>query len=163
MGDWEGREVEWSKDSKLLRNLYGTTWSGHPITRERYFQWQLQENYDGCAIAFCAEPKDRKDILAGVYLVLPTGLLVGEQRLKFSSSLYTMTHPSYYKKGIFKRLAKQTYNKAFEMGICGTVGVPNNNSLPGFEKRLGFEVIGQFDLMGRIAFPFAWRDASGML
>ncbi len=154
MNKWTGREIEWHRDSLLIRDLYNTTWKRHPITKKKYFEWQLLENYKGSAIGFCAEPESRKDILAGIYLVLPATVLVDNQSLNFSTSLYTMTHPSYYKTGIFKSLAKQTYNKSFGMGILGTVGVPNNDSLPGFSRALGFEVLGQFDLMGRIASPF---------
>jgi len=67
--------------------------------------------------------------------------------------MYTFTHPLYYRKGIFKRLAELTYKRCVEKGICGTIGVPNKNSLHGFSDGLGFDVVGQFDIMMHFAFP----------
>jgi hypothetical protein len=137
-----------------MRDLFSTAWNKRPITTKPYFDWHLLENYKGRAIAFCADSKDRTDILAGVSLVIPTILLAGGSRLNFSTALYGITHPAYYKKGIFRNLAQLTYDRCSRIGIMGTVGVPNHKSLPVFSKRLGFDVIGQFELMVRLAPPF---------
>ena len=154
MSEWNCRKVEWQKDSESLRNLFNTTWKNHPITKDTYFRWHLLGNPQGPAVSFCAIPQGRNDILAGVYLVIPSNILVGDLKLKFSTSIYSITHPMYYRKGIFKELAERTYNECAEMGVCGTIGVPNNNSLPGFTKGLGFTAIGQLALMVNISLPF---------
>lgn len=152
--EWTGREVQWDRDSELMRDLFEITWKKHPICNKPFFDWNLLDNHRGRAIAFCAEPNDRHDILAGVYLVIPTSLLKDGQNLKFSTSMYTVTHPAYYKKGVFKGLAEMTFEKCFEMGILGAIGVPNNNSLWGLTKRVGFAVLGQLEVMARVASPF---------
>lgn len=147
------REVEWKRDGKLLRKLFSTTWKGHPITTERFFTWHLLENYKGHAVGFCSQPKDRSDVIAGLYLVIPSTVLIEDKRIDFSTSMYTMTHPSYYRRGIFKRLARMTYDKCERMGIVGVLGIPNNASLPGFCKGLGFGLIGQMDIFARVPSP----------
>ncbi|MHA1305389.1 MAG: GNAT family N-acetyltransferase, partial [Candidatus Heimdallarchaeaceae archaeon] len=154
MTEWKAREINWDQDIQSLKDLFATTWKGHPITTTSYFNWHLIENYKGKAIISCAEPIKGNGGLAGVYIVIPTSVLFNEQKFNFSISMYTITHPSYYRKGIFKGLAELTYDKCSKIGIIGTVGVPNNQSLPGFSKGLGFEVIGQFELLTRIASPF---------
>lgn len=150
---WVAREVDWQKDSGLLRRLYNNTWHNHAISETDYFEWNLIKNWCGKAIAFCAEPTDRRDLIAGVYLVLPNRLWLNNKQMPFGVSLYTMTHPLYYKQGIFNELAALTYSKCQEIGIEGVVGVPNNNSLPGFIKSLKFDVIGQFDLLVKFISP----------
>ena len=127
MSKWTAREVDWDRDSTLLRDLFATAWEGHPITTENYFRWQLSEYYKGNPIAYCAEPESCKNILAGIYLVLPTTLLVDEKRLEFSTAVYSITHPSFYRKGVYKSLANLTYEKCSKIGVQGTVGVPNND------------------------------------
>lgn len=157
----EEREVDWRKDSEALRGLYGTTWKGHPILNERYFDWQFLENPAGKAIGYCAVPTESRSFCAGIYAVIPITVLVQGQRQEFSTSLYTMTHPGYYRRGIFGRLAKETYKKCSEMGILGTIGVPNNSSLPGFVGVLGFKAIGQFQVIGRPAqFPRSFKEVA---
>jgi len=88
MSEWTARKLEWEQDSDFLRNLFNTTWKKHPITTEKYFNWHLLENPHGPAIAFCAIPKERNDIIAGVYLVIPTLLLLNNSKVKFSTSMY---------------------------------------------------------------------------
>ncbi|GAB6907130.1 hypothetical protein JCM12296A_29660 [Desulfosarcina cetonica] len=94
-------------------------------------------------------------MVAGVYLVIPGKLLVAGEAIDFNISLYTMTHPEFYRKGVFKTLANMTYDRCRKIGIRGTVGVPNNNSLHGFSKGLQFDVIGQFGMFARFVSPSA--------
>jgi GNAT superfamily N-acetyltransferase len=48
----------------------------------------------------------------------------------------TMTHPNHRGKGLFIALAKQTYELAKQEGITFVFGFPNENSFPGFIKKL---------------------------
>ncbi|MFN8322539.1 MAG: GNAT family N-acetyltransferase [Chitinophagales bacterium] len=50
----------------------------------------------------------------------------------------TMTHPSHTGKGLFTTLAKMTYQLAKEEGIQFIFGYPNQNSYPGFVKKLSW-------------------------
>ncbi len=83
---------------------------------------------------------------------MPATLLAGSRALDFSISVYTATHPEYRKQGIFKSLALLSYDKCREKSISGTVGIPNNNSLPGF-RGLGFAALGQMEIVARVASP----------
>lgn len=48
----------------------------------------------------------------------------------------TMTHPDHQGKGLFTQLAKKTYEYCKEVGIHLVFGFPNENSYPGFIKKL---------------------------
>lgn len=50
----------------------------------------------------------------------------------------TMTHPAHGGKGLFTTLAKMTYELAKQEGIQFIFGFPNENSYPGFVKRLNW-------------------------
>ena len=147
-------ELRWDSQADALKGLFGAVWGGHRITGREYFAWQFLEGPKGRPIAHCARPDDAAaGALAGVYLVTPATLLAGPHTLEFSTSVYTATHPDYQRRGIFGRLAELTYDKCRREGIAGTVGVPNNNSLPGF-RRLGFTVLGSMEVLARAVSPF---------
>jgi hypothetical protein len=147
----ETRAVKWIEDNHVLRDLFAATWKKHPITTMAYFDWQFLQASNGKAIAYCATPDNANRFVAGIYVVIPTNIMVDGDRIPFSTSLYTMTHPDYYKRGIFVNLARLTYEQCLREGIIGTIGVPNSKSLPGFVKSLGFKSIGQFAVIGRVA------------
>ncbi len=150
-------ELRWDSQADALKGLFAAVWGGHRINGMEYFAWQFLEGPKGRPIAHCARPDDAAaGALAGVYLVTPGTLLAGTHRLEFSTSVYTATHPDYQRRGIFGRLAEPTYDKCSREGIAGTVGVPNNNSLPGF-RRLGFQVLGSMEVLVRTASPFDAR------
>lgn len=48
----------------------------------------------------------------------------------------TMTHPNHRGKGLFVKLAKMTYELSKREGITFVFGFPNENSYPGFVKKL---------------------------
>ena len=151
-------ELRWDSQADALKGLFAAVWGGHRITGMEYFAWQFLEGPKGRPIAHCARPDDAAaGALAGVYLVTPGTLLAGTHTLEFSTSVYTATHPDYQRRGIFGRLAELTYDKCSREGIAGTVGVPNNNSLPGF-RRLGFQVLGSMEVLVRTASPFGARE-----
>jgi GNAT superfamily N-acetyltransferase len=146
------RRIDWDADGEALRRLFETSWKKHPILRKEYFDWQFLGFPGHRPLAYCAAERSQdRDAFAGAYIVIPTTVLADHHRLSFSTSLYTITHPQYYRRGIFARLAERTFRECRETGVVGTVGVPNNNSLPGFVGVLGFRAIGQFHVVARIA------------
>jgi hypothetical protein len=63
----------------------------------------------------------------------------------------TMTDPDHQKRGLFTRLAKKTYSFCEEEGINFVFGFPNENSLPGFQRKLNwefFDTMYEFSLKG---------------
>jgi GNAT superfamily N-acetyltransferase len=156
-----GAELAWDTQAEALRRLFAAVWPRHRVTGKPYFDWQFLERPGGRPVAFCARQEGaRPEALAGVYLVMPATLLAGAHALDFSVSVYTATHPDYQRRGIFSRLAGLTYERCEKQGVAGTVGVPNNNSLPGF-MRLGFTVLGRMELLARPASPLAGLRAPG--
>jgi hypothetical protein len=154
--DLEDRRVVWDEDYESLRELFATTWKRHPILNWNYYRWQFFRADGRQAIGYCSMPDEgNSSSMAGFYTVLPTTVLVDKHRLSFSTSLYTITHPNYYRTGIFRRLAALTYADCLRMGVIGTIGVPNKRSLPGFNRTLGFVTIGQFQILAGLASPSA--------
>ena len=151
--DLMDRSIQWDVDRTGLQDLFATTWIGHPILKTDYFVWQFSHAPRGKAIGYCASSKKVGDFITGAYIVLPSIVLVDGEKLLFSTSLYTMTHPDYYMKGIFGRLANLTFSECLSKNIVGTIGIPNKKSLPGFKKNLGFKVLGQFQVLARFASP----------
>ncbi len=149
---WQDQELQWDRHAEALRQLFASVWPDDLVVRKEYFEWQFLQGPKGKPVAYCVQPEPGKSFLAGVYLVMPATLLVADRALDFSTSVYTATHPEYQRQGIFSRLALLTYEKCKERSISGTVGIPNNNSLPGF-RALGFSVLGQMAVVARTASP----------
>ena len=72
------------------------------------------------------------------YGVYPVAMRIAGREVVGAQSGDTMTHPEHTKRGLFVRLAKLTYELAAEEGVALVFGFPNENSYPGFVKRLGW-------------------------
>jgi len=115
---------------------------------------QLQEKYDTSLfelsfVGFLAY-KNASDI-AAYYGVFPVIAKVDGKEVLIGQSGDTMTASNHRKKGLFVTLAKKTYELAAENNMSFVFGFPNENSLPGFERKLGWEFYGrmqQYKLKG---------------
>jgi hypothetical protein len=56
-----------------------------------------------------------------------------------------MTHPDYRNKGLFVELASRTFELCSQVSIKLLFGFPNQNSLPGFINKLGWQMAGRMD------------------
>jgi len=75
----------------------------------------------------------------GKYLIAPLQFCdSNDTELLGSLSLGTFTRSDYRKKGIFRHTALQVFAKCQQKGISLTLGMPNQNSRPGFVNSLGF-------------------------
>jgi len=77
------------------------------------------------------------------YGVFPLILDYFNQDILVAQSGETMTIPEHRNKGLFTMLAKETYKKTNEEGIKLVFGFPNENSAPGFIKKLNWKFIGK--------------------
>lgn len=75
---------------------------------------------------------------AAFYGVFPCLLEYKGQKYLVAQSGDTMTHPAHAGKGLFTQLALKTYEYCKENGIHLVFGFPNQNSYPGFVKKLGW-------------------------
>ncbi len=109
-----------------------------------YLNWQYADNPDGKIVGFNAFSGDS---LAAHYVTQPMQAVIDGQKRKGLLSLNTATHPDHQGKGLFVKLADQTYQYAADNGYDFVIGVANQNSVHGFTKKLGFQLVGQLHAM----------------
>ncbi len=69
----------------------------------------------------------------------------------------TMTAPKHRKRGLFTSLAKETNQLCKEVNMAFVFGFPNENSLPGFERKLDWKFYGRmqmFSISNKVKLPF---------
>jgi GNAT superfamily N-acetyltransferase len=81
---------------------------------------------------------DKKNQAAAFYGVYPCLLSYNGKTFLGAQSGDTMTHSDHAGKGLFTKLALETYEYCREKGFHCVFGFPNENSFPGFIKRLGW-------------------------
>ena len=108
------------------------------IETKEYVKWEYEENPEGHVVGFNAY---LGSTLAAHYATIPIKMIIDGQKRKGLLSLNTATHPEHRGKGLFVKLAQQTYNYAKENGYDYVIGVANANSTHGFVKYLGFDLI----------------------
>lgn len=79
------------------------------------------------------------------YGVIPCFMLIDGKEVLCAQSADTMTHPDYRNKGLFVQLANRTFELCTQVGVKFLFGFPNQNSLPGFINKLGWQTAGQMD------------------
>lgn len=89
-------------------------------------------------IGYLARTED--GVPVAFYGVIPCYFRFNGEVLLAAQSADTMTHPNHQRRGLFMRLAKETYRLAGESGIQLIFGFPNQNSLPGFVN-LGWQFL----------------------
>ncbi len=75
---------------------------------------------------------------AAFYGVYSQPLIINGKEVLAAQSGDTMTHKNHTGRGLFIRLAEMTYKLAKENSISFIFGFPNNNSYPGFVKKLSW-------------------------
>lgn len=74
------------------------------------------------------------------YGVFPTRLTNPLGRsVRAAQSGATMTHPEHQGQGLFTKLAERTYESARDSGVDFVFGFPNQNSYPGFTRKLKWQ------------------------
>jgi GNAT superfamily N-acetyltransferase len=114
-----------------------------PGAKERYnpayLNWLYYENPNGRVIGFDAWDGNRA---VAHYVCIPLQAYIqSSSPRKILLSLNTATHPDYQGKGLFVKLASQTYALAAEQNYEAVIGVANANSTHGFVNRLGFQLV----------------------
>lgn len=115
------------------------------ISDEKFLQWQYFNNPAGKALIKLAKSDDNE--VVGQYVIIPMKIKVNEEIVDSTLSLNTLTRKDYRGKGIFTGLADAVYNECKEDKLEFTYGFPNQNSYPGFMKKLQFTDLGSIPLM----------------
>lgn len=113
------------------------------FTRE-YLEWLYVANPDGRAVGFDAR---EGDVLAAHYVCVPARARINGEVVSVLLSLNTATRPQFQGKGLFTKLAAQTYEAGAAGGYDGVYGVANANSTPGFIRKLGFQLVRPLEAM----------------
>ena len=100
-----------------------------------YFNWKIIENYLQPGIINLI--KDNKKI-ASVTSITPKSLIYEGEAVKAAEIGDTYTDPTYQRQGMFALLINQTRKDAEKTGIKFIYGTPNQESLPGYEKKANF-------------------------
>lgn len=107
-----------------------------------YLHWLYALNPCGTVVGMDAM---MGDVLAAHYACIPVDLWHFGKKERALLSLNTATHPSFQGKGLFTKLAEQTYELGRSEGAAAVFGVANANSTPGFVRKLGFQLVAPLD------------------
>jgi len=134
---------------KVYLELYTSEYSEESdLANEDYIQWQYFKNPAGSVFMSCAKV-DQK--IVGLYSMIPVKLMIDKNVCIGALSLNTLTHKDFRGKKIFITLAEYTYQKAFsDSQINFVIGFPNENSFPGFLKKLNFSTIGTVPVLFKV-------------
>ncbi len=108
-----------------------------------FLDWQYAKNPQGQVVGYDAYANNE---LAAHYVTIPVVYTINGIATKGLLSLNTATHPHHQGKGLFTQLANKTYTLGKELGYQFIIGVANQNSTPGFLKKLGFYLISSLDV-----------------
>ena len=134
--------------------LLSSVFAGVSKFSTAFLEWQYLHNPAGTVVGFDALAPD--GALAAHYVTIPVQYQRGGQPERGLLSLNTATHPAHQGKGLFTKLAASTYQAAADAGFGFVIGVANQNSTPGFLKKLGFTLVAPLDVQlgrGPVRYP----------
>ena len=117
---------------KLTVEYYGNV----EISNDAYLMWQYFSNPSGDAIIKIA--KNDAGEIVGQYVLLPMDVKAFDKTIRATLSLNTLTRDDYQGKGIFTALSEMAFSTCQDENYGFTYGYPNQNSYPGFIKKLNF-------------------------
>ncbi|HEY8931130.1 MAG TPA: GNAT family N-acetyltransferase [Mucilaginibacter sp.] len=97
------------------------------------------------------------------YAVIPCYIICNDELILSAQSADTMTHPGHRNKGLFVELALTTFQLCKELGIKLLFGFPNQNSLPGFVNKLGWQTAHTMDCFIIHTSSFSWKATAGKI
>ena len=111
-------------------------------------EWQYDTGFaDELLVNLAVEPTATDEEIAAIYAVFPVPFTLQGQAVKAAQSLDTMTDTKHQGKGLFKKLAKQVYDRCQEGSYRLVYGFPNGNSAYAFFNRLGWQEISDVPFM----------------
>lgn len=141
--EFEFRQTQTDDDSLLkYSKLLSTVFPGTPKYTFDFLKWQYLDNPLGKVVGFDAYYENK---LVAHYVTIPVEYKKEDIVFKGLLSLNTATDPEFQGKGLFTSLANKTYSLGAEKGYQFVIGVANQNSTPGFIKKLGFTLIAPLD------------------
>jgi GNAT superfamily N-acetyltransferase len=132
------------KDMQRLVDLQNAVYAGKHVFTNKSFQYWYLDNPNGKVVSYNAL---YQDIIAAHYALIPLKMEINGRVALGLLSMATVTHPNHQGKGLFKTLAKTTYEYAAQEGYEFVIGVANANSYPGFIKYFPFQDVGPLEVL----------------
>lgn len=136
---WKARvfaEDDFDKASALRKIfLDPNTSSIRRSCEPEYYRWKILKNPLQQGIFHVAEDNGK---VVGMTTVTPKRLRIFGRSVLGAEIGDTFTHPDYQRQGIFSTLVNLSRGEALQKGMAFIYGTPNDNSLPGYEKKLDF-------------------------
>ncbi|MEO5891604.1 MAG: GNAT family N-acetyltransferase [Ferruginibacter sp.] len=103
-------------------------------------QWLHQQNLANTHTIYYAM---QDEMVAAIYTAMPVIFTINGVKNNALQSIDTITDEAHRGKGLFPRLANKLYDDAAESGFELVYGFPNENSAPGFFKKLKWVSFGE--------------------
>lgn len=104
-------------------------------------QWLHQQNLVNDNIIYYAM-HDQVNV-AAIYTAIPLVVTINGVKEKALQSIDTITDAAHRGKGLFPKLANRLFDDAAQKGFAFVYGFPNENSAPGFFKKLKWVSLGE--------------------
>ena len=145
---WEARTYDSSRFDDMIDMSLEYFGPENDVCNVEFARHQYFRNPAGDAlIELAVDPEN--EMLAGQYVVQPQKFRYFGENTSCVLSFNTLTREAYRGQKIFVKLAERTYERAAAEGFAFVYGCPNQNSYPGFMKRLAFKDIHHFPLYAR--------------
>ncbi len=134
---------------QLSKEAFGLNRSIDEITRK-----YTTEVFGKYTIGFLAESEGGEP--ASYYGVFPMKFKYDQIEYIVAQSGDTMTAPNHQRKGLFTQLAEKTYTVCENENLAFVFGFPNENSLPGFQRKLNWKFYGTIKMftLNSLGLPF---------
>ncbi|MDE2481580.1 MAG: GNAT family N-acetyltransferase [bacterium] len=134
------------RDAALLRAVFphATHYT------DDFLAWEYADNPDGPVVGYDAY---RDGELCAHYATQPLTATLFGRSVRGLLSFNTATHPDHQGHGLFTTLARRTFDDAAREGYEFVVGVANQNSTPGFTRKLGFQLVGPLEVFVGLGAP----------
>lgn len=141
---YQFKQLDLSKNGiREISDLLNLVFPNTNLNSFEYIDWEYNQNPDGKAVGFNAY---FDEVLAAHYVTQPIKSRINGIENRGLLSLNTATHPDHRGKRLFTQLADLTYDYAQQKGFKFVIGVANANSIKGFIKYLGFQLIKPLDI-----------------
>lgn len=144
--DYEIRLLDFNDGDASLQkiaDLQNIVYEGKHSFSAKSFRHRYLNNPMGKVISFNAFYGEE---LVAHYACVPYKMKIDGRIVLGLFDIATATHPDHRGKGLFKTLAKTTFQYAKENGYEFVLGVANASSFPGYMKHFPFTFVGQLDV-----------------
>ena len=136
---WKARsfvDADFEKAANLRKDFFMNEQGSQRRSCEpTYYRWKILSNPVGAGLFHVADDDGQ---VVGITTVTSKRLHVRSKDIDGAEIGDTFTHPRYQRQGMFTALVNLTREKALDSGLKFIYGTPNDQSLPGYEKKLNF-------------------------